>query len=179
MRQCKITTKCFTSPLYFKYKNGFFSRQHNGVCIFQTRVSGFHFSLDRPEALCFVDFEVESPCFFLDAAGSTNGPDQVWIGAFPYEKFELKGTSGGSKDASMCICCDEPNGYPSVPSWCGGGNFSLLLFAFACVINRRLCQNIRKTRWHKTEVDISTYVLINGPIWTLFYLKQNERVQII
>ena len=55
----------------------FFSRQHNGVCSFQTRVSGFHFSLDRPEALCFVDFEVESPCFFLDAAGSTNGPDQV------------------------------------------------------------------------------------------------------
>lgn len=54
------------------------------------------------------------PCFFflLGApmlAGSTNGPDQVWIFAFGCEKFvELNGTSGGSYDGSMC--CEEPKG---------------------------------------------------------------------
>ena len=38
------------------------------------------------------------------------------------------------------ICCEAPNGTPiAPPSWCGGGNFSLLLFAFACVINLLLC----------------------------------------
>lgn len=94
----------------------------------------------------FDDFECAWPspaeCFFLlgapPAAESTNGPDQVWIGAFEYVKWvELNGTSGGSKTGS--IWCEEPKGYPSVPSWCGGGNFSLLLFAFACVISRLLC----------------------------------------
>lgn len=94
----------------------------------------------------FDDFVSAAVCFFLRGApiaGSTNGPDQVWMDAFEYEKLELKGTSGGSNAGS--IWCEEPNGYPSAPSWCGGGNFSLLLLAFACVIRRRLCR--RKERW--------------------------------
>lgn len=35
-------------------------------------------------------------------AGSTNGPDHVWIGSLEYEKFiEVNGTSEGSYAGSM------------------------------------------------------------------------------
>lgn len=69
-------------------------------------------------------------------AGSTSGPDQVETWPFWYTKVELNGIFGGSKWGSMW--CIEPKGKPRAPSWCGGGNFSLLLFAFACVSRRRL-----------------------------------------
>ena len=35
--------------------------------------------------------------------------------------------------------CDVSSGYPTAPSWWGGGNFSLLLLAFACVTILHLC----------------------------------------
>lgn len=50
--------------------------------------------------------------------------------------------SGGTPDGS--ICREYPSVKPSAPSWCGGGNFSLLLFAFACVIMRLLCFKIQQ-----------------------------------
>lgn len=51
----------------------------------------------------------------LTAAGSFNGPDQVWKDDFGYEKFMvLKGTSGGSYGGSRY--CEEPIVYPIVPS---------------------------------------------------------------
>lgn len=72
------------------------------------------------------------------APESTNGPDQFWTGSLEYVKdVELNGTSGGTRAGSMW--CEAPKGTPSAPSWCGGGNFSLLLFAFAWLIRRRRC----------------------------------------
>ena len=109
------------------------------------------YSLMRTELLSFFEC-LASPCFFFLGApmppGLTRGPDHVCKGSFAYEKFVvLNGTSGGSNRGSMY--CEEPRGYPSAPSWCGGGNFSLLLLAFACDIRRRLCfrHNI-SVRWY-------------------------------
>ena len=133
------------SRIEYKTASWIFSQMHKNYitcpCLFDPSRTLFYLF----ESF-FDDFECAWPspaeCFFpLGAppvAESTNGPDQVWIGAFEYVKWvELNGTSGGSKTGS--IWCEEPKGKPSVPSWCGGGNFSLLLFAFACVISRLLC----------------------------------------
>lgn len=55
----------------------------------------------------FDDFDSPATFFFLlgapiPPAGSTSGPDHVWILAFGYDKFvELNETSGGSKTGSM------------------------------------------------------------------------------
>lgn len=149
-------TRYFTSPYnltgfpgsgFMKHRISSFCSLMNNLTKNQKLYYNVLFFQNRPEFVSFFDdFELPCPspavCFFLlgapTDAGSTKGPDQVWIGAFAYEKFvELKGTSGGSNTGSMW--CEEPSGQPRVPSWCGGGNFSLLLLALACVISRRLC----------------------------------------
>lgn len=40
--------------------------------------------------------------------------------------------------------CDASWGYPTAPSWCGGGNFSLLLLTFVCVIALHLWKSAMK-----------------------------------
>ena len=80
-------------------------------------------------------------CFFRfrwpTAAGSINGPDQAVKGPFWYGNTVLNEASEWPNEGS--IRSEESNWCPTAPSWCGGGNFSLLLFAFACVIRRLLC----------------------------------------
>lgn len=68
------------------------------------------FDPNRASYLFFDDLDCARPspavCFFLlgapSVAVSTNGPDQVWIDGFEYEKcVELNGTSEVSKTGSI------------------------------------------------------------------------------
>jgi len=122
-------------------KSHFFTCKYWSLGSYRARAVAGCFD-ERPD-LCF-------RFWFTTAAGSTNGPDQVGTAPFSYVNTVLKEDgSGGSYSGSIWF--EVSKGTPTAPSWCGGGNFSLLLFAFAWVMNLLFCNQKEKDK-HKSVI---------------------------